>query len=1196
MYLKSIEIQGFKSFANKIRFEFHNGITGIVGPNGSGKSNVADAVRWVLGEQRVKQLRGSSMQDVIFAGTQSRRPLGFAYVAITLDNSDGALPVDYREVTVARRIYRSGESEYLLNGTVCRLRDVNELFYDTGIGKEGYSIIGQGQIDRILSDKPQDRRALFDEAAGIVKYKHRKEQTQKRLDSERENLVRLTDIVGELERQIPSLEKQQEKAKIYLRYRDDLKRLDVNAFLIENEKNTSRIEELKGQEETASKDLEDARKRNETLRQTLERLQEKRRQLEGRIDALRSRITDASIVRGRIEGDIKVLEEQIRASKQRAQRLSQQEEILRKDIGERTEQEKSFLSQIQEAREEAAKIESDYEAAKNALSASSGRVQELRDRIDQTREGMLSQMDLRANIKSQLASLETLAAQEAGRRDQVEKELSLISGEQAQTDDVISSLREEFSSLGKRVRELQESQKEIEEKIAAHKTTLGDSDALLQKAQFSWHQEKSRLEALVNLAERYEGYGGSVRRVMQEKKRDPGLIGSVAELLGTEKKYETAIEAALGGQLQNIVTRDEQTARRLIEILKREKAGRATFLPLTSIKGAKTLAGNQVLREQGVIGTADTLVTAADGCLDVARSLLGRTVIVDTFDHAVAASRRSGHGIRMVTLEGEVFAPGGAISGGTYNNKSNLLGRRREIGELEKSTEHFRCEVERLEKAIEDTKESRNVLRRKLDENKRTLQEIYISQNTLRIRIQEEEKKLKEASGNLESLRQELRSLEERAQETGAQRERARLDLEESVKKEEELGRSLQTLQEELSGLQIKEERDAADLSGQELKRSRTEQALQFHLLNAERVKRELENLKEQLKNVLEGSRDDLSLIEEKKQKIQELMLEAAQSDDEKTSGEDDLRGLRSENDALTEQLEAAERDREGTSEVILGLEKECMRLSSTRERLEESVDQKASYMWEEYEITASDAAALRDQALTDLAAMKKKIAALRAKIKALGSVNVSAVDEYRELMERYTFLKGQHDDLIKGANSLEKIVEELDEAMRKQFREQFSDIQKAFDHVFRELFGGGQGRLELMEDADILEAGVRVIAQPPGKKLQNMMQLSGGEKALTAIALLFAIQSLKPSPFCLLDEIEAALDESNVGRFAQYLHNLTEGTQFIVITHRRGTMEQADRLYGITMQEKGISTMVSVDLGSDQELGVRNQEAGAGN
>ncbi len=1189
MYLKSIEIQGFKSFANKIRFEFHNGITGIVGPNGSGKSNVADAVRWVLGEQRVKQLRGSSMQDVIFAGTQARRPLGFAYVAITLDNSDGALPVEYREVTVARRIYRSGESEYLLNGTVCRLRDVNELFYDTGIGKEGYSIIGQGQIDRILSDKPQDRRALFDEAAGIVKYKHRKEQTQKRLDSERENLVRLTDIVGELERQIPSLEKQQEKAKVYLRYRDDLKRLDVNAFLIENEKNTSRIEELKGQEETASRDLEDARNRNEALRQSLEQLQEKRRQLEGKIEALRSRITDASIVRGRIEGDIKVLEEQIRASKQRAQRLSQQEEILKKDIGERREQEESFLSQIRQAKEEAARIERAYEAAKNALSDSSGKVQELRDRIEQTREGMLSQMDLRANIKSQLASLETLAAQEAGRRDQVEKELSLISGEQAQTDDVISALRVEFSALGKKVRELQEGQKEIEEKIAAHKTTLGDSDALLQKAQFSWHQEKSRLEALVNLAERYEGYGGSVRRVMQEKKRDPGLIGSVAELLGTDKKYETAIEAALGGQLQNIVTKDEQTARRLIEILKREKAGRATFLPLTSVKGAKTLAGNQVLREQGVIGTADTLVTAADGCLDVARSLLGRTVVVDTFDHAVAASRRSGHGIRMVTLEGEVFAPGGAISGGTYNNKSNLLGRRREIGELEKSTEHFRCEVERLEKAIEDTKESRNVLRRKLDENKRTLQEIYISQNTLRIRIQEEEKKLKEASGNLESLRQELRSLKERAQETGAQREKAQLDLEESIKKEEELGLSLQTLQEELSGLQIKEERDAADLSEQELKRSRTEQALQFHLQNADRVKRELENLKEQQKSVLEGAKEDLSLIEEKEEKIKELLSEAAQSEDEKTSGEDDLRELRVENDALTERLETVEKDREGTSEVILGLERECIRLSSGRERLEEAVDQKASYMWEEYEITASDAAALRDETLTDLAAMKKEIAALRTKIRGLGSVNASAVDEYRELMERYTFLKGQHDDLTKGALSLEKIVGELDEAMRKQFREQFSDIQKAFDRVFRELFGGGQGKLELMEDADILEAGVRVIAQPPGKKLQNMMQLSGGEKALTAIALLFAIQSLKPSPFCLLDEIEAALDESNVGRFAQYLHNLTKGTQFIVITHRRGTMEQADRLYGITMQEKGISTMVSVDLGGSEELGVRN-------
>ena len=1185
MYLKSIEIQGFKSFANKIKFEFHNGITGIVGPNGSGKSNVADAVRWVLGEQRVKQLRGSSMQDVIFAGTQARRPLGFAYVAITLDNADGALPIDYREVTVARRIYRSGESEYLLNGTVCRLRDVNELFYDTGIGKEGYSIIGQGQIDRILSDKPQDRRALFDEAAGIVKYKHRKEQTLKRLESERDNLTRLTDIVGELEKQIPSLERQQEKAREYLKRRDALKRLDINAFLIENEKSSRQLEELTSQETTASSDLEDAKARSEKLRQRIENLQENRRELESRIEAVRSRITDASIVHGRIEGDIKVLEEQIRGARQRTVRQSEQEKILNADIAERTAQEQALSREIHAAREAFQTLETGHTAAKEAAAASSGDVERLREELEEKRAGILEEMDRRATVKSRLASLQTLQAQEEARREEVEKELSLVSGEKTQADDAILSLKEEFRQVGAEILALQDGQKDIEEQIAAHKTSLGDADALLQRAQFSWHQEKSKLEAIINLAERYEGFGGSVKRVMQERSREIGIVGTVADLISTDKKYETAIEVALGGSIQNIVTKDEDTARRMITILKREKAGRATFLPLSAIRNSRSLAGHKILGEEGVIGTADSLVRPAAGCADVAVSLLGRTVIVDTFDHAVAASRRNGHGVRMVTLEGELFAPGGAISGGTYRNASSLLGRRREIEELTASTKRFKEEMEKQEKAIEDTKESRNVLRRKLDENKRTLQETFIRQNTLRVRIQQEEEKLRETTGNVESLRQELRALKERALETAAQQTAATQDLAASEKKEEEFTAAAAQLQEELAKRQEDEERDSTALASLELERSRTEQSLRFQQQNAERIRRELEGLQTQLQAVLESAENDRREIEEKTEKIESLRQEAADSDHIKIEEEEELQTLRQQNDDLQDQQDEASRERESMAEVIAGLDKEVFRLTSRRERLEETIEQKASYMWEEYEVTIADAASQRDEALTDLAAMKKEIAALRGQIKALGNVNVGAIDEYKELMERYSFLKGQVDDLTEAAASLEKIVAELDDAMRRQFREQFADIQKAYDAVFRELFGGGGGKLELMEDVDILEAGVRVIAQPPGKKLQNMMQLSGGEKALTAIALLFAIQSLKPSPFCLLDEIEAALDESNVGRFAQYLHKLTEKTQFIVITHRRGTMEQADRLYGITMQEKGVSAMVSVDLISDEDI-----------
>ena len=899
MYLKSIEIQGFKSFANKIKFEFHNGITGIVGPNGSGKSNVADAVRWVLGEQRVKQLRGSSMQDVIFAGTQARRPLGFAFVAITLDNTDRALPIDYSEVTVARRIYRSGESEYLLNGTVCRLRDVNELFYDTGIGKEGYSIIGQGQIDRILSDKPQDRRALFDEAAGIVKYKHRKEQTLKSLESERGNLARITDILGELEKQIPSLEKQQEKAREYLKRRDALKRLDVNAFLIENENNTRQLEELVSQEETAAKDLESARAENETLRARIEKMQEERRELESRIEKIRSRITDASIVRGRIEGDIKVLEEQIRGARQRCTRLTEQEKILRADIAERDTQERAISQEIRSAQERFEKLSREYEQARETAGASSEDVQALREKLEETRESILEEMDRRANIKSKLASLRTLQAQETARREELERELSAASDERAHSDDAISALKEEFRDVGEKIRSIQESQKEIESQIAAHKTSLGDADARLRSAEYSYHQEKSRLDALANLAERYEGFGVSVKRVMQEREREPGIIGTVADLLKTEKKYETAIEVALGGSIQNIVTKDEETARRLIEILKREKAGRATFLPLSGIRAGGASIDQKILGQDGVIGTADTLVRTAEGCRQVAESLLGRTLIVDTFDHAVAIARRSGRGVRMVTLEGELFAPGGAISGGTYKNASNLLGRRREMEELAASTEHFRQEVERQEKAIEDTKESRNVLRRKLDENKRTLQETFIRQNTLRIRIQQEEQKLQEASGNAENMRQELRALKERISSTEAACLSAESELTQSEKKEEELSVSVSSLQDGLAAREGDAEKDSALLSKLELEKSRLEQELRFQEQNAGRIRRELEGFRGDLMTVTQGLETDRSGIEERMDRIRSLTEEAQASEGSKSSDEDVLRSLRKEAEEL---------------------------------------------------------------------------------------------------------------------------------------------------------------------------------------------------------------------------------------------------------------------------------------------------------
>lgn len=1185
MYLKSIEIQGFKSFANKLRFEFHNGITGIVGPNGSGKSNVADAVRWVLGEQRVKQLRGSSMQDVIFSGTESRKPMGYAYVAITLDNSDHSLPTDYKEVTVARRIFRSGDSEYLLNGTPCRLREINELFYDTGIGKEGYSIIGQGQIDKILSDKPEDRRELFDEAVGIVKFKRRKDTTLKKLASEKENLIRINDILTELEKQIPTLEKQSEKAKVYFRERDALKKRDVNLFLLENQRNLTELNKVKENEEIILRDLESARTNYEKTGGEYENGRQQLTELESEIETIRNKITNASVVREKIEGDIKVFEEQIRAASGNVEHFRSRKESVGADMERARLEEEEILSRKNGIDEKVESLRLEQTKARESASSCADKIIRYSRQVDLGKNEILRILSERATIKSNIASL-TARQEENERRGQ-----ELTAGiEQAQSSESeqtqrIADLKKQFEEIGKNVRDLQSRQKEIEETISGMKKRLGDEDEQLRASQLRYHQEKSRLDALVNLTERYEGFGGSVRRVMQNRSGDSGVIGVVADLLKTDKKYETAIEVALGGNIQNIVTEDAETARRMIDLLKREKAGRATFLPLRDLGKPQEFRNTRVLQEPGVIGLADSLVRCDDRYRPVAASLLGRIVIVDRFDHAAAVNKKYNHSVRMVTLEGELFVPGGAISGGAYKNSSNLLGRRREMAELTEKVKEFARETEGHEKAIEDIKSERTSLRVELEENRQAQQEAFLRQNTVRMSIARQQEKRKEAAGSAEELAREQKFIEQQKKELEASMKDAKERLASSSDNEEKMNTAVAELEDKLRKLREEEGVQTQILAKWDKEIEMILQQQSFEQKDLDRVREELERRGKELQEITEALEQGDLVIRTGTGKVSELRQQLADSEDSQDDGRRILGEKTQERDRLNKFIQDRISLKESLSNEIHALDKESVKLHSRRERLQEDVDSRVAYMWEEYEITLSDAKEMRDESLADIAVLKKEITEIKARIKALGSVNVDAIEQYRELMERYTFLKGQHDDLTTAAASLEKIIEELDSSMRKQFREQFSKIQAEFDKVFQLMFGGGKGRLELMEDRDILEAGVRVIAQPPGKKLQNMNALSGGEKALTAIALLFAIQNLKPSPFCLLDEIEAALDESNVVRFAEYLHKLTEHTQFIVITHRRGTMQEADRLYGITMQEKGVSALVSVDLIDEEDL-----------
>lgn len=1184
MYLKSIEIHGFKSFANKIVFQFHNGITGIVGPNGSGKSNVADAVRWVLGEQRIKQLRGASMQDVIFSGTELRKPLGYAYVAITLDNSDHQLAIDYNEVTVARRIYRSGESEYLLNGTPCRLKDVNELFYDTGIGKEGYSIIGQGQIDKILSGKPEERRELFDEAAGIVKFKRRKLAAQKKLEDEQQNLVRVNDILSELEKQIGPLEKQSETAKIYLKKKEELKTLDVNMFLLENQRLQEQLKDAQEKYDIASEDLENTSKQYENIKEEYEKIEGQITLLDETIEKNRSALTDTSMLRGKLEGEINVLKEQIHSARNNEEHLKQRREAVLNEIAAKNQDKEGILSDKGQIDEQVAEIEKKRDEAKAALTAVQSCIEELNNQIEGGKNAIIEALNARATIKSKLGRYDTMTEQVNIRKAELTSRILRMKSDEAQQEETLKALNDEFEKINEEIRTLNDAVESKEEKLTLLRETLADKDKKLRDTQVSYHQEKSRLEALSNLTERYEGYGGSVKKVMERKEQEKGIVGVVADIIKVDKKYETAIETALGGNIQNIVTNDEETAKRMIGYLKQTKAGRATFLPLTSITHPQEFKNPESLKEKGVLGMADKLVHVDEKYRNVAKAMLGRIVVVDQVDNAVRIARKFDYGIRMVTLEGELLVPGGAISGGAFKNNSNLLGRRREMEEMEASVKKYLKEVDTLLQEIEDTKAERNKLRLSLEEDKASLQKKFIEQNTARLNVIKAKERKEEASESSLELKNEEREIESQIQEIRLSKEEISRELQDSETLEKQTEGKIKECQVLLDEKRSEESENLAGVNALEVEVEKMLQQQGFHQQNVDRINTELERSKSELSEIEEGLLGNTGDIEQKENNIRQIeetiqASHTSQSDTEKQLQEDITK-----KEELSAKQKNFFKDREALSEKMAGLDKEVYRLNAQREKLQDMTESQINYMWDEYEITLSDAAGMRNEELNDLPAMKRDISTLKDQIKKLGDVNVNAIEDYKNLMERYSFLKTQHDDLIEAEKTLEGIITELDTAMRKQFHEKFGEISREFDKVFKEMFGGGKGTLELMEDEDILEAGIRIIAQPPGKKLQNMMQLSGGEKALTAIALLFAIQNLKPSPFCLLDEIEAALDESNVSRFAKYLHKLTRHTQFIVITHRRGTMEQVDRLYGITMQEKGVSTLVSVNL-IDKEL-----------
>ncbi|MDO4261250.1 MAG: chromosome segregation protein SMC [Eubacteriales bacterium] len=1179
MYLKSIEVQGFKSFANKIVFEFHNGITGIVGPNGSGKSNVADAVRWVLGEQRVKQLRGGTMQDVIFSGTENRKPLSFASVAITMDNADHKLPVAYEEVTVTRRLYRSGESEYLLNGTVCRLKDIQEMFYDTGIGKEGYSIIGQGQIDRILSTRPEEARELFDEATGIVKFKKRKKTAEKKLEDEKQNLLRVNDILTELEKQLGPLERQSEKAREYLKKKETLKEFEVHIFLMEMENIKKQLAELDKNRLITQEDLDGTKEAFENTKLEYERIEKELEEIERRIDEAREAASEARVEKQQMKGQAAVLKEQIRSAMANAKHYEDRLSGIETELSGREREKSGLLTEKEEQDRTLSQAERVQEEAQERLREIQQRIADSQTNMEHSKNEIIALLNSRSSIKGKLQRYDAMTEQIQIRMSELSQKLIRMKSDELDQEALLQEREAELAAVSLELQEKTQEREAIERRIAELQQQITVSRKRMEDGQSAYHREASRLESLQNLAERYDGYGNSIRRVMEQKSRENGICGVVADLIQTDKRYETAIETALGGSIQNVVTEDEETAKRLIQYLKQNRFGRVTFLPLTAVRSPQEFAKPQALREPGVIGLAHTLVETDDRYRGICAQLLGRTLVVDQIDHAVELQRKYRYSLRIVTLEGESLNPGGSMTGGAFKNSSSLLSRKREIEELKEKVDRLRQELSGVQRKLVELQNERSGCYSTLDQGAEALQAIRVRENTARMNVEQLRSQKEAAGSGRQALEQEEAELRRQTREIEQFRKDNQTELKDSEAMEKAHTCAVETYQQRLEEDREKEAAAVKELEEIHLDTASVRQKAEFSAENLRRVESEIDKLQRER---------------------EQLRTDRTQADEDTRSREEGVSALQEQIDAASARMEELERRTEelqrqkeeqssshkaffGRREELSGrmneLDKELFRLGSQKEKLEETSESLMNHMWSEYELTYNAALPLRKEGFDSLPALKKDCAAVKEEIRSLGNVNVNAIEDYKEISERFSFMDGQRKDLQEAEGALKQVIGELDSGMKKQFMEQFALIQREFDKAFKELFGGGKGTLELIDQEDILETGIRIISQPPGKKLQNMMQLSGGEKALTAIALLFAIQNLKPSPFCLLDEIEAALDDSNVVRFAKYLHKLTKDTQFIVITHRRGTMNAADRLYGITMQEKGVSTLVSVNL-----------------
>ena len=1182
MRLKKLYIHGFKSFADRVEMTFEHGVTGVVGPNGCGKSNISDAVRWVLGEQSARQLRGSRMEDVIFNGTEKRRRMAYCEVTLTFDNEDRSLPSDYTEVAVTRRVFRTGESEYLLNGAACRLKDVVDLFRDTGIGRDGYSIVGQGRVGEILSQKSEDRRQVFEEAAGIVKYKARKSEAEKRLDNTEQNLSRIADIISELESRLEPLRLQSEDARKYLAMREEQKGLDLNVFLIRSERYQEKIAELRltaenmretlaqnereqqalnERRESVQNQLSEREERAAELRESLQALIQEVEAQEGQANVLRERLAASRREQARVEDEKRAAEEGETGMRRRIETL--EGEIAREGEGvaAREERQTALDRALEEAEAAAARLETEAEDAK---------------------ERVIRFMNDMGDVKSEQARLTALG-------EAIDRQLTSLSAGAEEDSRVTADLRRAVEDAegvwdeeNDRLKALNEAAREISERTRRAGEEYERLTAESQKLLSIKQELGSRLKLLTEMQRDYEGYNLSVKQVLMEAERrgGAGVHGVVASILHAPQRLERALDMVLGGTLQNVVVDRDEDAKAMIEYLKRNRYGRATFLPISSIRGRTLDMGERrVLSMPGCVGLASEMVTYDPIYRGIVENLLGRTVIAEDLNSGIAIQRAGRYQFRLVTLDGDVMHSGGSMTGGSVQSRmTSLLSREREITES----------AENMKKLTEKLAQAQNQLKKGEEERAALKKE----RAQLFDDVHQQEIAVTRAEDHLARAREELNGHTGRAARVNEARAQLAEQKAEILSQLDALGQRRETTEDEGEALRKKAQALQTSLSEKRVALNAQRQEAGDARVALATAKRGFEALKQDLSRLNAQKGDAARALAEAAESLRALACRLKADEEALTTEEGRLelarRGLNGAREdfqradesrlkaqtELKEISESAERLRVATEEFTDRSHRAEMALS----RAENDLEQMTARIWEDYQLTYEGAEPFRDPDFK-LAESEKRLNTLRAAIRAMGPVNVSAMDEYRETSERYTELSAQRDDLERAKNDLMGIISELTGKMETQFRAQFEQLDVYFRQTFTELFGGGRAELRLEDPKDALNTGIEIVAQPPGKKLQMLSLLSGGERALTAIAILFAMLKLKPTPFCILDEIEAALDDANIDNFAEYLKTYSAKTQFVVITHRKGTMERCQALYGVVMEEKGVSKLVSVAL-----------------